>query len=154
MSPSEMDAGRDGEKRPTEGVRGWLELADFILNNYSGKVVEVGIGLRSEVASLCSPLHLLATDREARLLGKIRVEKDDIFSPAMEIYQGASLIFSIRPPLEMQQAMGDLAREVSCDVLIRPLEDEIADLPGFSRSLINSGWARFYLYRLKERRMR
>jgi uncharacterized UPF0146 family protein len=108
----------------------------------------VGIGLRPEVAELCRPLRPLATDREARVVGNIRVEKDDIFSPALEIYQGASLIFSIRPPIEMQQAMGDLARELGCDVLIRPLEDEIADLPGFSRRLINTGWARFYLFKL------
>jgi uncharacterized UPF0146 family protein len=150
MALSEINVGEEGEKRQTPaGVRGSQELADFIRDNYSGKVVEVGVGLRPEVAELCRPLRLLATDREARALGDIRVEKDDIFSPRLEIYQGASLIFSIRPPLEMQQAIGELARKVNCDVLIRPLEDEIADLPGFSRSLINAGWARFYLYRLK-----
>jgi uncharacterized UPF0146 family protein len=150
MALPEIDAGRDGEQpRLPRGVRGSQELADFIRDNYSGKVVEVGVGLRPEVASLCRPLELLATDKETRILGEVRVEKDDIFSPRLEIYHGASLIFSVRPTIEMQQAIGHLAREVNCDVLIRPLEDEIADLPGFSRSLINVGWARFYLYRLK-----
>jgi uncharacterized UPF0146 family protein len=150
MALPEIGAGDDGELgRLSAGVRGAQELADFIKDNYSGKVVEVGVGLRPEVASLLRPLRLLATDKETRALGDVRVEKDDIFSPRREIYQGASLIFSVRPPLEMQHAMGKLAREVNCDVLIRPLEDEIADLPGFSRSLINEGWARFYLYKLR-----
>jgi uncharacterized UPF0146 family protein len=150
MALPETDAGRDYEEaRLPKGVRGSQELADFIRDNYSGKVVEVGIGLRPEVASLCGPLELLATDKDTRILGEVRVEKDDIFSPRPEIYQGASLIFSVRPPFEVQKAIGELAREVGSDVLIRPLEDEIADLPGFSRRLINVGWARFYLYRLK-----
>jgi uncharacterized UPF0146 family protein len=150
MALPEMEARRKGEQvqRPG-GVRGARELAGFIMDNYSGKVVEVGVGLRPEVAELCRPLQLLATDKESRILGGVRVVKDDIFSPAQEIYSGASLIYSIRPPLEVQQAMGELAKKVGCDMLIRPLGDEIADLRGFSRILINRGWARFYLYKLK-----
>jgi uncharacterized UPF0146 family protein len=152
MALPETEAGRKGEQgqRPG-GVRGAEELAGFIRDSYSGKVVEVGVGLRPEVARLCRPLRPLATDKESRTLGGVRVERDDIFSPALEIYSGASLIYSIRPPIEVQQAMGDLARKVGCDMLIRPLGDEIADLPDFSRILINRGWARFYLYKLRRK---
>jgi len=150
MAPETEEAGRKGEQAQLPGgVRGAEELAGFIRDGYSGKVVEVGVGLRPEVARLCRPLQLLATDKESRILSGVRVVKDDIFSPALEVYSGASLIYSIRPPLEVQQAMGELAKKVSCDMLIRPLGDEIADLPGFSRILINRGWARFYLYKLK-----
>ena len=79
----------------------------------------------------------------------MRVEKDDVFAPRMELYQGASLLYSIRPPLELQIAMGDLAARVGADVLIRPLQDEVAELPGFARRLVNAGEARFYLFRGK-----
>ncbi len=67
----------------------------------------------------------------------------------MDLYRGASLLYSIRPPLEMQLAMGRAAARVGADVLIRPLGDEVAELPGFSRRLVNAGEARFYLFRLR-----
>ena len=91
-------------------------------------------------------LNVVLTDKEERLLGGLRVEKDDIFSPCQELYRGASLLYSIRPPLEMQLAMGLLASLIGADVLVRPLMDEVAELPGFARRLVNRGEARFYLF--------
>jgi uncharacterized UPF0146 family protein len=128
-------------------MRGATELAKFILASYRGKVVEVGAGHCSDVALLLQRLEVVATDREGGSLGPLPVEGDDIFAPCEKIYQGASLIYSLRPPLEMQLAIGRLALKIGCDVLVRPLGDEVADLPGFSRQLINQGQARFYLYR-------
>lgn len=93
-------------------------------------------------------LTVVATDKEEHSLEGLAVTKDDIFSPRMEIYEGASLLYSIRPPTEIQIAMGRLAAEIGADVLIRPLNDEIAELRGFCRNLINSGDARFYIFRL------
>ncbi len=131
-------------------LRGTEDLADFIVRNYSGRVVEVGAGRRVDVALLLtrrSNLEVVITDKEDRYLGSLRVEKDDIFSPCLDLYRGASLLYSIRPPLELQLAMGALAGKLGADVLIRPLADEIAELPGFSRSLLNVGEARFYLFK-------
>jgi len=71
---------------------------------------------------------------------------DDIFSPKMEIYRGASLLYSIRPPLELQLAMGQVAARTGADVLVRPLGDEVAELPGLTRRLVNFGQARFFLF--------
>ncbi len=134
-------------------LRGSADLAEYIRKNYTGRVVEVGAGYVPDVAlSLiqCSgDLQVVVTDKEERSLGSVSVENDDLFSPRPELYHGASLLYSIRPPLELQLAMGTLARQIGADVLIRPLEDEIADLPGFRRSLVNVGEARFYLFRLK-----
>jgi uncharacterized protein len=129
-------------------LRGADDLAQFIAANYSGRVVEVGAGFAAEVALglQARGLDVLLTDKEERLLGSLRVEKDDIFSPCLELYRGASLLYSIRPPLEMQLAMGLLAAKLGADVLVRPLMDELAMLPGFARRLVNSGEARFYLF--------
>jgi uncharacterized UPF0146 family protein len=111
-------------------------------------VVEVGAGYVSEVdlGLKARGLDVVLTDKEERLLGSLRVEKDDIFSPRLELYHGASLLYSIRPPLELQLAMGLLAAKVGADVLVRPLMDEVAELPGFARRLVNAGEARFYLF--------
>ncbi len=129
-------------------LRGAEDLAQFIAANYSGRVVEVGAGYFAEVALALQArgLDVLLTDREERLLGGLRVEMDDIFSPHLELYRGASLLYSIRPPLEMQLAMGVLAAKLGADVLVRPLMDEVAVLPGFTRRLVNSGEARFWLF--------
>lgn len=124
------------------------DLVEFIAENYSGRVVEVGAGYVPEVALglLARGLDVVLTDKEERLLGSLRVEKDDIFSPRLELYRGSSLIYSIRPPLEMQLAMGLLALQIGVDVLVRPLMDEVAELPGFHRRLVNRGEARFYQF--------
>ena len=129
-------------------MRGAEDLAGYIARNYRGRVVEVGVGYYCEVARLLGAqgLQVTPTDREERLVAGLKVEKDDIFSPRLELYRGAGLIYSIRPPLEMQLAMGVVAGEVGADVLIRPLMEEVAWLPGFSRRLVNYGHASFYLY--------
>jgi uncharacterized UPF0146 family protein len=128
------------------------DLAEFIARYYPGRVVEVGVGYFPHVAQRLSEmgLEVILTDREERLLAGMRVKKDEIFAPQRDIYQGAGLIYSIRPPLEMQLAMGELAAAVAADVIVRPLQDEIAQLAGFSRRLVNYEEARFYLFRKKE----
>lgn len=134
------------------GQQAAWDLAEFIARNYSGRVVEVGVGYFTPVAQRLMELGLdvLLTDREERLVAGLRVEKDDIFSPRQEIYQGASLIYSIRPPLEVQLALGELAANVGADVIVRPLQDELAELAGFGRRLVNFGAARFYLFIKRE----
>ncbi len=132
-------------------LRGAEDLAEFIGQNYSGRIVEVGAGHVPAVALrlMALGLEVVLTDREERLLGNLKVEKDDIFAPRMELYRGASLLYSIRPPLELQIAMGEVALRVGADILVRPLQDEVAELPGFVRRLVNAGEARFYLFRAK-----
>ena len=129
-------------------LRGGEDLAAYIARNCSGRVVEVGVGYYSDVALLLASLGLqvILTDREERILAGLKVEEDDIFSPRLELYRGAGLIYAIRPPLEIQLAMGIVAAKVGADILIRPLMDEVARLPGFSRQLVNSGEASFYLF--------
>jgi len=84
-------------------------------------------------------------------VGELSIEADDIFDPTPELYRGACLIYSIRPPVEMQPAMGRLALSIGADLIIRPLGDEIVSLPGLKRRLVNLGEARFYLYQARIR---
>lgn len=132
-------------------LRGAEDLAEYIARNYSGLVVEVGAGHVLDVAAALKArgLQVLLTDREDRLSGGLQVVADDIFSPRLQLYRGAKLLYSIRPPLELQLAMGRVAAETGADVLIRPLADEVADLPGFSRRLVNCGQARFFIFKKK-----
>jgi hypothetical protein len=130
-------------------LRGADDLAEFIARNYSGRVVEVGAGHFAGVALALTEhgLDVTLTDKEERVLGSLSIEEDDIFSPRLELYLGAGLLYSIRPPLEIQLAMGLLAAKIGADVLVRPLMDEVANLPGFSKRLVNSGETSFYLFK-------
>ncbi|MBN1322524.1 MAG: hypothetical protein JW986_00780 [Methanotrichaceae archaeon] len=132
------------------GLRGAEDLARYIQENYSGRVVEVGAGHLGDVARQLFGLEVVATDIEARRIGDLSVKADDIFDPSPELYKGARLIYSIRPPVEMQPPMGRLALSIGADLIIRPLGDEIVLLPGLKRRLVNLGQARFYLYKAKE----
>jgi uncharacterized UPF0146 family protein len=141
---------RSADSKRLDRLRGASELANFILQNYTGKVVEVGAGYVAELAlTLSQHLTVVATDKEKRLAGGLFIEEDDIFMPNTELYHGASLLYSIRPPIEVQVAMGHLAMQIGADVIVRPLGDEVADLEGFTRRLINLGDARFYIFNLK-----
>ncbi len=127
------------------------DLADYILKNYSNKVVEVGIGSRPEVAFLLKDkVDVITTDVNEQKYAGVRFCRDDIFNPDMGIYKNASLIYSIRPPIDLQEAIAKIAKNVGADLLIRPFGNEKADLSRVYKNyaLINHGKARFYLYKL------
>ena len=126
------------------------DIAAYILKNYKNKVVEVGVGSRPEIAiALKDRLDVVVTDICKKEYAGIRFFRDDIFSPYIGIYQNATLIYSIRPPIDIQEAMAKTAKQVGSDMLIRPFGNEKADLDSICRScdLVNYGCARFYIYK-------
>lgn len=130
-------------------IRGSLAIAEFIAGHYHGKVIEVGAGFYLDTALALQRLGLnvVVTDLQGRIVGGVEIVGDDIFNPCEEIYRGASLLYSIRPPLEVQVAMGDLACRIGSDMLVRPLAGEIAEIGCLDRRLVNLGEACFYLFR-------
>jgi uncharacterized UPF0146 family protein len=107
-------------------------LIDFIKNNYSKMIVEVGCGKFSAVAIALRPFFkvkatdLLEIDSIDRRLAPIYV-KDDITCPVLRVYQGANLIFSSRPPLEIQSSILALSERIGADALIKPFGSEIIE---------------------------
>lgn len=123
------------------------DVVSFIIHNYSGasKIVEVGVGafpfIASSVKKLLPNVKVIVTDVNydrlmdvGRRYPWLNVAYDDVFNPRLEIYEGASLIYSIRPPPEMVPAMVKIALIVKSDLLIRPLTGEEA---GFNASKLN-----------------
>ncbi len=136
------------------------DLAEYILMNYRNKVVEIGVGNLPQVALLLKTgMEVIVTDVKLKpefevgiLSGKysgIRFCRDDIFNPDMLIYKSASLIYSIRPPVDLQEAIARVAREVGADLIIRPFGNEKAELKSLYKShdLINYKKSRFFLYK-------
>ena len=126
------------------------DIAEYILDHYKIKVVEVGVGNLPHVALLLKDkLDVVVTDVNEQKYAGVRFFRDDIFKPDMGIYRNSSLIYAIRPPIDLQDAIASIAREVGSDLLIRPFGNEKADLIKYFKeySLVNYKKARFYLYR-------
>ncbi len=118
-----------------------LEIAEFIERNYKGKVVEVGVGRNYIIADYLAKkgFEVVTTD-----LNPFRdsTVKDDITNPNIAIYRGSSLIYSIRPPYEIQGDIVKVAGYVGCDAIIYPLKNEIIR----GGKLINFKGTSFYIF--------
>ncbi|VVB97180.1 Uncharacterised protein [uncultured archaeon] len=129
------------------------DIAEYILNNYRNKVVEIGVGNLPQVAFLLKDkLDVTVTDINEQKHNGIRFYRDDIFNPDIGIYESASLMYSIRPPIDLQDAMAKTAWDVGADLIIRPFGNERADLRKYYKDykLVNYKKARFYLYRFAD----
>jgi len=126
------------------------DIVKFITENYFGKVVEIGVGLHYNVAIKLSRYFkvivtdIIDVDQIDEKIGGLYV-KDDISNPRLSIYAGASLIYSIRPPIEIQTDILNLADKVGSNSLIRPLGSEVVN--DIRLKLKNFGRAAFYITR-------
>lgn len=102
-------------------------IADYINQRYR-RVVEIGVGGNPEVARrlAASGAAVLCTDMK-EISGSEGLETaiDDIFSPSIERYRGAELLYSLRPGVEMIPPMIRLARAINSDLLVYHLGCEI-----------------------------
>jgi uncharacterized UPF0146 family protein len=116
------------------------QIIDWIKQNYSDsrKIIEIGVGHRIDVAEQISKAlprtEILVTDNNeswvrSRKPGRIRAVADDVMFPSLNLYEGASLIYSLHPPGEIVQALERLANGIGADLLIVPISDEKHDLP-------------------------
>lgn len=116
------------------------DFVDFVIQNYRNveKIVEIGIGAYPSVAvrlkKLLPSIHLIVTDIDREKLAKIKEKYtnlepvyDDIFTPQLNLYSGAELIYSIRPPPELVPEIRKLALTLGSDLLIRPYFNEEGD---------------------------
>jgi uncharacterized protein len=111
------------------------QLVDWISENYSDarKIVEVGVGHRRDVAERISQAlpraEIIVTDRDESWVrsvnpGRVRAIADDVVFPSLNLYQGASLVYSLHPPIEILPALEKLANQVEADLLVVPTSDE------------------------------
>lgn len=107
-------------------IKLWNDLADYIIQNYDGtsKIVEVGVGNFFKIA-----LKLQRNLKVDIVLTDIKpshncIIKDDIGNPNLKIYRNASLIYSIRPPQELQPSIMKVAEKVGADLIIKPLSTD------------------------------
>ncbi|AIJ06054.1 hypothetical protein JH146_1212 [Methanocaldococcus bathoardescens] len=106
-------------------------IKNFAEENNCKKIAEVGIGFKFDVAKeLSRYFDLIVIDineravEKAKLFG-LKAYKDDLFNPNIDLYKDVNLIYSIRPPRDLQPYILDLSKEINANLIIRPLLNEM-----------------------------
>lgn len=129
----------------------WSNFTEYIVNNYkySKKIVEVGVG------KILEPSDILKEKLPNTEINLVDIHpsintiiKDDITNPTDSIYEDANLIYSIRPPEELQKDIVNLGLKYNTDIIIKPLfTEEINYNLQTKLKLVNYKRHAFYVYK-------
>ena len=133
----------------------WNDLEEFILklaienSEKTGKktrIVEIGAGKFQTISKNLSEnenIDIVMTDIDPANENIIR---DDVFNPNMNIYKDADILFSIRPPAELQEAIMKIRDNANATLIIKPLFNEDLNMKTKKMKLKNYNRASFYIY--------
>ena len=111
----------------------WNDLEEFILKlaiensektGKKTKIVEIGAGKFQTISKNLSEnenIDIVMTDIDP---ANENIIKDDVFNPNIDIYKGTDILFSIRPPAELQEAIMKIRDDVNATLIIKPLFNE------------------------------
>ena len=87
----------------------------------------MGIGRNTTAAEIVlgAGALLLATDVKELPAGPVPVTIDDVFDPDISLYEGADVIYAVRPAIEMIPPLVSLARRAGSDLVVYHLGFEI-----------------------------
>ena len=133
----------------------WNDLEEFILKlaiensektGKKTKIVEIGAGKFQTISKNLSEnenIDIVMTDIDP---ANENIIKDDVFNPNMNIYRDADILFSIRPPAELQEAIMKIRDDVNATLIIKPLFNEDLNMKTKKMKLKNYNRASFYIY--------
>ncbi len=103
-------------------------LVNYIAEKYLN-VAEIGIGRYPDVAYglVLKGINVIATDLYPLNYKGVKFFVDDITEPDISIYDGAGLIYSIRPAPELVFYMKKLAKTIKADLIVKSLSSEFHD---------------------------
>lgn len=128
----------------------WNDFAEYILSvvdNKQVKIAEIGVGKFDRIANELSNhenITIIKTDIRPK---DPSVIKDDITSPNLELYDNTNIIYSIRPPSELQPHLVRLALKIDSQLIIKPLTNEDLNTGRAKMKLKNFKKASFYILR-------
>jgi uncharacterized protein len=102
-------------------------IGTYIAAHYDS-AVEIGIGRNTTAAEIihqaarnirCTDIKKMISDSDLLLIA------DDVFEPDRMVYEGADVIYAIRPAIEMIPPMVALAKRVNADLLVYHLGFEL-----------------------------
>lgn len=128
----------------------WQDFTDYILNEVGEnnvKIAEIAIGKFDGVANSLSEkenIILIKTDINPK---DDSVIKDDITNPNLDLYKDVDIIYSIRPPSELQPYLINLALKIDSQLIIKPLTNEDLNTGKVKMKLKNFKKASFFILR-------
>ena len=128
----------------------WQDFGDYILSEVGSdnvKIAEIGVGKFDQIADRLSQrenITLIKTDINPK---DNTVIKDDITNPNLDLYKNVDIIYSIRPPSELQPHLVNLAQKMDSQLIIKPLTNEDLNTPRVKMKLKNFKRASFYVLR-------
>lgn len=128
----------------------WDDFAEYILNEVGDdnvKIAEVAVGKYDKIAEILSSKDNITLIKTDIMPKDATVIKDDITNPNMELYEDADIIYSIRPPSELQPYLVNLAMETGSQLIIKPLTNEDLNTGRAKMKLKNYKRASFYILR-------
>lgn len=128
----------------------WDDFAEYILNEVGDenvKIAEIAIGKYDRIAEILSSKQNITLIKTDILPKDSTVIKDDITKPNLELYRDIDIIYSIRPPSELQPYLVKLAQEIGSQLIIKPLTNEDLNTGRVKMKLKNYNRASFYVLR-------
>ena len=128
----------------------WDDFAEYILSeveNRNVKIAEIAVGRFDRIADYLASkdnIVLIKTDISPK---DETVIKDDITQPDLSLYDDVEIIYSIRPPSELQPYLVKLAVEIDSQLIIKPLTNEDLNTGRVKMKLKNFKKASFYTLR-------
>ena len=128
----------------------WNDFRDYILSEIQDKptkIAEVGVGKFSAIADELSKKENITLIKTDIMPADDTVVKDDITNPNLDLYKDTYIIYSIRPPSELQPYIVKLAQTVDAQLIIKPLTNEDLNTGRVKMKLKNFKKASFYTLR-------
>lgn len=128
----------------------WQSFGEYLVNLVGDgqvKIVEVAVGKFDKIYRILDGkknIEIIKTDINPN---NDDVIKDDITNPDFNLYKDVSLIYSIRPPSELQPYLVNLANKLNCQLIIKTLTNEDLNTTGANMKLKNYKKASFYILR-------
>ena len=128
----------------------WNDFGDYILGEAGTdnvRIAEIGVGKFDMIANMLSERENITLIKTDILPKDSTVIKDDITNPNIDLYRNTDIIYSIRPPSELQPYLVSLALEVDSQLIIKPLTNEDLNTGRVKMKLKNVRKASFYTLR-------
>ena len=128
----------------------WDDFAEYILSEVGESevnIAEIAVGKFDRIAEYLASkenINLIKTDIAPK---DETVIKDDITNPNLDLYRDIDIIYSIRPPSELQPYLVKLALEIDSQLIIKPLTNEDLNTGKVKMKLKNYKRASFYTLR-------
>lgn len=126
----------------------WEDFGEFIANlsdKKEVKIVEVAVGKYSGVYDYLNSKDNITIIKTDISPADESVIFDDITSPDLKLYEDADIIYSIRPPSELQPYLIELYHKINATLIIKPLFNEDLNIKPNIMKLKNYKRASFYM---------